>query len=138
MPTLIYRKEPRPSGSGRGFLLPLFFLMATGCGTTVPPSPTDKAEAVVERFLDAWTRGDSPEKFAEANPSIQVTDPDWKAGYRLLSFLGKDAKQSQQTPPRFLCRVSLSVQDRKGKKLDKEVAYDVRMEEKIVIGRAER
>jgi hypothetical protein len=107
--------------------------IAPGCGKAQPPA--DKAEKIVEQFLDAWSRGELPGKFAETDQPIQGSDPDWKAGYRLLSFLSAEAKPSPEMPDHIRCRVALSLQDPKGRKRDKEVVYDVQLGEKSVIRR---
>jgi hypothetical protein len=122
------------------FLVPVLLAaaLAQGCRTTAAKQPAERAEAAVEAFLDAWTRGDSPEKFADPGQPIQASDPDWKAGYRLLSFLSIDARPSAEAPQRFRCRVALSLQDRRGAKTDKEVVYDVQLGERTVISRAAR
>ncbi len=73
-------------------------LMVQGCGKSSPQQTMDKAEKVVEAFLDSWSRGESPDKFADPGQPIQGHDPDWKAGYRLLSFLTVDSTQSQEIP----------------------------------------
>ena len=113
-------------------------LAALGCGKNAPQQPADKAEKVVETFLDAWSRGEPPEKFAGPDHPIQGDDPDWKAGYRLMSFLTSDAKQSQEMPDHVRCRVALSLQDAKRKRWSKEVVYDVQLGEKSVISRVSR
>lgn len=113
----------------------LSVLAASGCGNNAAKQPADKAEKVVELFLDAWSRGEPPDKFAGPDQPIQGTDPDWKAGYRLVSFLSAEAKQSQEMPDHIRCRVALSLQDLKGRRGDKEVVYDVQMGEKSVIRR---
>jgi hypothetical protein len=120
-------------------VLVLATLVGQGCGKgPSEQQPGQRAEAAVDRFLEAWTKGESPDKFAGANLGIQATDPDWKAGHRLLSFLTVDSKQSQETPPRFRCRVALTLQDRQGNKVDMDVTYDVQMGDTIVISRAPR
>lgn len=111
----------------------LMAVVVTGCGK--PQQPGDKAERVVEKFLDAWSRGELSDKFAHADQPIQGTDPDWKAGQRLLSFLCDEAKPSQETPGHVRCRVALTLQDQKGKRIDKEVEYDVQLGEKSLITR---
>lgn len=109
-------------------------LLALGCGKT--PQPADKAEKIVEQFLEAWSRGQPPDTFAAPDGPIQGTDPDWKTGYRLLSFLSAEAKQSPEMPDHIRCRVALSLQDRKGRRMDKEVVYDVQLGKTSVISRA--
>lgn len=114
----------------------LVALVAAGCGSSASRQPTEKAEKAVEQLLDAWSRGEPPEKFAEPGQPIQGSDPDWKAGYRLVSFLTVDSKQSQEMPGHVRCRVALSLQDAKGKRWEKEVVYDVQLEKQYVITRA--
>ena len=112
-------------------------LLGAGCGKSPPPQP-DRAEALVEQSLDAWVRGEPADAFGGPDNAVQVTDPDWKAGWRLLSFLNIGARPSPETPGRFHCRVALSLRDPKGKKVDKEVVYDVQLGPPGVISRASR
>src|SRR5207302_525453 len=108
--------------------------LTVGCGKDPAKQALAKAEVAVDEMLDAWARGEAPEKLAEGR-SIRASDPDWKAGYRLSSFLSVEAKPADGKPDHVRCRVALSLQDRKGKKVDKEVVYDVQMSDPIVIGR---
>lgn len=110
-------------------------LSALGCGQNDPKLAEHKAEKVVDEFLDAWSRGESPEKFAAADRTIQGSDPDWKAGHRLLSFLSDEVKGTPEKPDRIRCRVALSLQDRNGNKWDKKVEYEVQVGDKILITR---
>jgi len=116
----------------------LILLLAVGCGNRMNQQPPRKAEIVLDEFLDAWNRGIAPEKFAEANPGVRVTDPEWNAGTRLLSFLNLGAKEAPTGAETFRCRVALSLQDRQGKKSDREVVYEVRVGETTTIGRVAR
>ena len=113
-------------------------LLGQGCGNGAPTQPGERAEALVERILDAWSRGESPDAFAGPNEQVQATDSDWKAGWRLLSFLSIEAKPSPEAPGHFRCRVALSLRDPKGKKVDKEVVYDVQVGQTSVISRVSR
>lgn len=106
-----------------------------GCAKNDPKKNQDKAEKALERVLDSWTRGESPDKYAGADQAIQASDPDWKAGCRLLSFLTIESKQGTEGPGHVQCRVSLSLQDQKGKRFEKDVDYDVKMGDKTVIAR---
>lgn len=110
-------------------------LFVPGCGKNDPNKLVHKAEKDVERFLDAWSRGEPPDKFAGTEGTIQGNDPDWKAGYRLLSFLSDEVKQSPDTPDHVRCQVALFLQDKKGNKRDKKVVYDVQVGEKSIISR---
>src|SRR5262249_40332694 len=113
-------------------------LIAPGCGKNPSKQPADKAEKVVETFLDAWSRGEPPEKFADPDHPIQGADPDWKAGHRLMSFLTSEAMPSQEMPDHVRCRVALSLQDAKRRRWSKEVVYDVQLGEKNVVSRVSR
>jgi hypothetical protein len=112
--------------------------VAKGCGKAPNRQPAEKAEAAVEEFLESWSKGEPHDKFVGTHPKISASDPDWKAGYRLSSFLSVESKQSQEEPPRFRCRVALSLRDRKGKAVEKEVVYEILSGEKYVISRAQR
>lgn len=111
-------------------------VVAGGCGNNASKQPADKAEKVVELFLEAWSQDAPADQFAEPGHAVQGTDPDWQAGHRLLSFLTAEATQSPEMPDHVRCRVALSLQDRKGRTWDKEVVYDVQLGEKSVICRA--
>ena len=111
----------------------LSIVAAAGCGNKAATQPAERADKAVEQFLDAWSRGEPPDKFADPNRPLQGSDPDWKAGYRLLSFLSGETRPSPENPDHIRCRVSLSLQDPKGGRRDKEVVYDVQMGEKSVI-----
>lgn len=113
----------------------LSIMFAAGCGNNASKHPTDKAEKVVERFLEAWNQGEPADKFADPGQAIQGTDPDWQAGYRLLSFLTAEATLLPEKPDHVRCRVALSLQNQKGRKWDKEVVYEVQMGEKSLIRR---
>jgi hypothetical protein len=118
--------------------LALSALLLPGCRKDPAVKLRAKAEAAVEKALDAWARGESPEKFAQSGQLIRVTEPDWQAGVRLVSSLISETTQSQDKPEHVRCRVALSLQDRKGKKAEKEVEYDVEVGDTIVIARASR
>jgi hypothetical protein len=117
-----------------GVLLSLLAL--SGCKTDTAPSQLNQAEVALDRALDAWVRGEPADKLASASPPVQADDPDWKSGVRLLSFLTVESKASPAGPGRFHCRVSLTLQDRAGKKLEKEVLYEVTMGETISVTRS--
>lgn len=110
----------------------IFFL--PGCGKTSATSQ-DKADVAVEKFLNAWVRGEPSDAWATAGQPIQGTDPDWQANYRLSSFLIADTKPVDEKPDHVRCRVSLSLKNSRGKPMEKEVIYDVTLGESVVITR---
>jgi hypothetical protein len=119
-------------------VLALLTLAAQGCGKGAAKTPADKAEAAVEQFLDAWSRGESPDQFEGSHPTISASDPDWRAGVRLLSFLTEETTPSHDGAAPFRCRVALSLRHPRGKRVDKKVVYEVTLGDKTVVRRAQR
>lgn len=113
-------------------------LLIGGCDRNGAAQPAEKAEAAVNKVLDAWTRGEAADRFTGPEHPIQATDPDWQAGYRLQSFLAVESKSDPQNPTLIHCRVSLSLRDTQGDEADKEVVYDVHLGNRIIIQRQER
>ena len=113
----------------------LAIFVTIGCGKNSSKQPADKAMDIVDQFLEAWNRGESVDQFADPSRPLQGSDPDWKAGNQLMSFLSAGAKQSPDAPDRFRCRVALSLRNGKGRMWDQEVEYDVQLGEKSVVRR---
>ncbi len=90
-----------------------------------------KAQAAVDDALNGWTRGEPAEKFA-------CSDPDWKGGARLLSFLTADARIVRANPPEVRCQVALTLKDRHGKQRDRTVAYLVQLGDPVTIRRDDK
>jgi hypothetical protein len=129
---------PHPIQHRRWFLVLAFSAcFLHGCARNPSGQPVNKAEAALDTALDCWARGEAPEALADAEQPIQATDPDWKAGYRLTSFLGVDSKPVEETPDRFRCRVALALKDPKGKEVQKEVVYNVTLGDTVLISRQE-
>jgi hypothetical protein len=106
----------------------LLLLLQIGCGGG---PDLEKAKASVKTSLDHWKQAGNPKQLADQ--SIDIADPDWQAGYRLLNYELKDASALPQQGPRVV--VVLNLQDKAGRKVNKEVAYEVLMQDKIRIGR---
>jgi hypothetical protein len=103
----------------------------SGCSSNSPETTLATAQVALDTVLDGWSRNEPPEKFA-------CVDPDWKAGYRLVSFLTSDAKRVGEGRDQVRCRVALSLKDRQGKKLDKDAFYLVQLGETITIRRDDK
>ncbi len=110
--------------------------LAGGCGKG-DLSTANKAEAALDRVLDAWARGEPAGAFADPEKPIQATDPDWSAGYHLLGAMAVESKSDPEQPGQVRCRFTLSLQDPRGREVNKEVVYDVRLGDRTVIERAE-
>jgi hypothetical protein len=104
--------------------------LASGCG---PNAELGRAETAVRTSLEAWKGGGNPQQLS--GQAIEIADPDWRAGYRLLDFQVKNASAQPQQGPRVV--VVLTLQGRAGKSLNKEVAYEVifKDQNKVSIGR---
>jgi hypothetical protein len=96
----------------------VLLVLAPGCG---PKAEHGRAEEVVKTSLDAWKGGEKPQQLTDR--AIDIAEPDWKAGYRLLDYQVKTASAQPQQGPRVV--VVLTLQNRAGKKSNKEVAYEV-------------
>ncbi len=114
-------------GASPAFLLILLFSLF-GCGRK---DDLNKARVVVDTSLNCWMQGEDPQLLA--GQGIEIADPDWQSGHRLLDFTVKDASSLPQQGPRVV--VVLSMQDKRGKKMDAEVAYEVLLTDKVKIGR---
>ncbi len=96
----------------------------------------NKAQAALEKGLDAWTRGVTPAQFAATDLSPRLDEPDWQAGYRLMSFLTSDARLLEGQTGLVHCRVALSLRDQRGQEFDKQVVYQVQLGDTMTITRA--
>lgn len=113
------------------FALLLFagMLALTGCKSK---DDLPKARTLIETALNTWKRNEDPKSLLSQN--IEFIDPDWSAGNRLLDYTVKDASSRPQQGPRVV--VTLQIQNRTGKKVETEIAYEVIMKDKIAkVGR---
>lgn len=110
--------------------------LLAGCGGGGPAPQSqeelDKAKTYVKSALDVWKSGGSAEKLKSLSPAIEIADHEWKAGARLTQYDIQKVEGNQKENTR--CWVKLTVLT-KGKSTDREVVYDVRVADKIVIGR---
>ncbi|MSU80659.1 MAG: hypothetical protein EXS16_21550 [Gemmataceae bacterium] len=106
----------------------LALTIISGCGKK---DNLHKAKAVVETALGIWKNAGNPQELV--GQGIEIIDPDWQAGHRLLEFAVKNASSQPQQGPRVF--VVLTMQDKTGKNVDTEVAYEVILADKAKIGR---
>ena len=101
-----------------------------GCG---PKAELARAEQVVRTALEAWKGGGTPRQLTDR--AIEIADPDWTAGYRLVDFQVKNASAQPQQGPRVVA--VLQLQGRGGKTVSREVAYEVIFKDanRVSIGR---
>jgi hypothetical protein len=103
-----------------------------GCGGGAPPVNKDRASEVLKVAFDAWKNGDDYDSLAKRTPPLHFNEPAWKAGSKLVDFrigavdmLGRQAK----------CPVKLTLQDKAGKTIEREIGYLVDTTPNIVIVR---
>jgi hypothetical protein len=89
------------------------------------------AQSAVKTSLDRWKEAGTAKQLAAQ--SIEIAEPDWNAGWRLLDYEVKSATAPPQQGPRVVVRLQL--QDRAGKTQNKEVAYEVIPGNPVRIGR---
>jgi hypothetical protein len=111
--------------------LVLGLLTPAGCKKDDAGAAQRRAEAALDRALDAWVRGEPPERVE----GVRVDDPDWRAGRRLVSFLVSRSDVVEGAKDEVRCRVALTLQDRSGRRVDREVEYRVRLAEPVSVER---
>ena len=85
----------------------------------------DKAKSAVTTSLTKWKEKGTPDQLT----GIEIADPDWSAGLQLVDFQVKETSTPAQQGPRVV--VVLNLKNRAGKKIDREVAYEVLIKDKI-------
>lgn len=113
----------------------LFTLLAAiGCGSrSRSREDLDTARQAVESTLNAW-KSNEPLKTFQAKSSIQVSDPDWSLGMKLLSYEIQSTDAPDGKNPR--CRAILQLRDRKDRKIEREAIYEVSVDgEKKIVAR---
>lgn len=114
--------------------LAVLLATASGCGRSVSQKELDRARNAVDDGLRAWQQGERPESLLRHDPPIQFRDDDWKKGLRLTDYEIKNADGSAgDLTPR--CQVRLTLQDRRGKKVEKSVVYNIDYKETVAIVR---
>jgi hypothetical protein len=103
---------------------------ASGCGAK---ADLGEAEQAVRSALEVWKGGGTPKQLADQ--SIEIAEPDWASGTKLIDFQVKGASAQPQQGPRVVA--VLHLQGRAGKRVSKEVAYEVihKGGSKVSIGR---
>lgn len=123
----MYRNDMK-FGSAAILVFALTSLVLVGCGGK---EDLGKARAAVESSLNKWKSGGQPQQMSAEG--IEFTDPDWSDGLRLIEFSVKQVSSQPQQGPRVV--VLLNLQNRAGKMISTEVAYEVLLKDTIKVGR---
>jgi hypothetical protein len=104
--------------------LMLLLILAAGCGRSLKSKDLDRARTAVQTGLEAWQNGESPQSLENRDPAVRFMDDDWKQGWKLVSFeITNTHGAGGDLTPR--CEVQLTLQDRRGKKIDRRVVYAI-------------
>lgn len=127
----------RPSPA---LIVTLAAALAAGCsgGGSGAAGAVDapKAREALKAALDGWKRGDKPEKLQSASPPMTVSDMDWQAGAKLLSYQMKD--DGKEYGPNLNVPVDLTIRTPQGKEAKKTVSYVVGTSPTVTVFRALR
>ena len=112
-------------------------LALTACGGPKFPPETDAAKGreLLKNVLDSWKNGGRPEDLKEATPSVVASDPDWKAGCRLVGY--EIAPEDRRAGVDLLVSVKLQLTRPDGKPQEKKVNFAVGFGSSTVVLRHE-
>ena len=99
------------------------------------PSDSEAARAALAKALDCWRLRITPEELLKAEPAITVSDPDWRAGHRLVEFELQSGEQALGTSIHW--PVKLRVVQASGNEQWLDVTYIVSTDPTIHISRQE-
>ena len=111
-------------------------IMTLGCCQPAMPQPADpdQARAALRVALDVWQKGGAAESLKDRQPALIVVDYEWRSGYRLVRYqLEKDEPLGAD----LRCHVKLSLQNNRGKSVQKTAIYSVGTSPALTVMREE-
>jgi hypothetical protein len=113
----------------------LLLLLSIGCSSGGNPYPVNSqlAEETLNRTLDAWKDGKTPEEMQEETPPVVVQDMDWMNGKKLLEFEVLD--DSQAVDANLIAKVKIKMSTGDGKMTERTVTYVVGTAPKLTVFR---
>ncbi len=97
-------------------------VLCLGCGGPPAAIEPDRANQAMRTALDAWQKGEPVNSLKDRKPSIQMVDPDWQAGFKLVSY---QLQKEQPWGADVVFHTLLSLQKGTGKAVQKKVLYTV-------------
>ena len=108
---------------------------ATGCGGGPPePADSDAARSALERALEAWQAGGTPDSLKQEQPPIAISDDQWAAGAKLIKFRIEPGDRPAGADRVYA--VTLWFEDKRGKGKQKVVEYIIGTGSTLVVSRS--
>jgi hypothetical protein len=123
------------TASRRLFLAALPAALVLGCkgGHKFSQADLDRARQALETSLDSWKKGERPEKLRALAEPILFAEEGPQNGLKLLDYQILGTEHTDAEVMRF--SVKLTVQDRRGKREERQATYAVALKSPIAIGR---
>ncbi len=118
------------------FLAILMPVLASGCGKgghKFSQADLDRARQALETCLDSWKKGEMPAKLRTLPEPIEFAEEGPRDGVKLLDYQITGTEHTDAEVMRF--SVKLSVQDRRGRKEERQVTFAVALKSPIAVGR---
>jgi hypothetical protein len=107
--------------------------LVAGCSSPKPAEPA-AARKTLQGAFDAWKEGKAQEAYSRSS-SVHIADDRWAGGYKLLDYDIASGEEVSGYDLNF--RVTLNLEDPKGKTIKETASYKVAMSPKRVIIRNE-
>lgn len=109
--------------------------LAFGCkgGPKFSRADLDRARQALTTSLDSWKKGQMPEKLRALPEPILFAEEGPKNGLKLLDYEILGTEYTDAEVMRFT--VKLTVQDRRGKREERQATYAVALKSPIAVGR---
>ena len=120
----------------RILFLVLLPALASGCGKgghKFSQADLDRARQALETCLDSWKKGELPSKLKSLPEPIEFAEEGPRDGIKLVEYQITGTEHTDAEVMRF--SVKLSVQDRRGRKEERQVTFAVALKSPIAVGR---
>jgi hypothetical protein len=109
--------------------------LAFGCkgGPKFSQADLDRARQALTTSLDSWKKGEMPEKLRSLPEPILFAEEGPKNGLKLLDYEILGTEHTDAEVMRFT--VKLTVQDRRGKREERQATFAVALKSPIAVGR---
>jgi hypothetical protein len=119
----------------RRLFLAALLALPLGCkgGHKFSQEDLDRARQALTASLDSWKKGETPERLKSLPEPILFAEEWPKSGLKLLDYQILGTEHTDAETMRF--SVKLTVQDRRGRKEERQVTYAVALKSPIAVGR---